>query len=455
METTFIDIIHKMENYTNLEKNIKHYTTRYYRLDRMEKLLAFFNNPERDYKTIHVAGSKGKGSTSKFIAKGIESFGYKVGLYASPHLLSYRERFTLCGEFFNDEFLVEVGNYILNKTKDFTFKDKWGETNPTTFELFTLYGFMLFSKSKCDYAVIETGLGGRLDATNTILPVLSVICPIELEHTSILGDTIEKIAIEKSKIIKKKVPVVAATLIDDAKNVIINEARDNNSSLQLLEEEVLSIKTFTTKKSENVEITWSDNSVDNLNLTLKGSVMANNAALAILALKKLGFYNENMIRSINKATLLGRFQLLSTNPDLYIDAAHTKMSILSLISSIKQIENIEKCTVIFGSILDKDHNSIAPLLLDNFNNIILSKPGDFKKSDIPSLYELFKSLNKTSNIEMILNGDEALKRAYELTPEDGCILACGSFYLASEIAIAHKNTKHIKFNVIESLRKSN
>ena len=97
---------------------------------------------------------------------------------------------------------------------------------------------------------------------------------------------------------------------------------------------------------------------DNLNLTLKGSVMANNAALAILALKTW-LYNENMIRSINKATLLGRFQLLSTNPDLYIDAAHTKMSILSLISSIKQIENVEKCTVIFGSILDKDHNSIA------------------------------------------------------------------------------------------------
>ena len=441
MANTFIDIIHEMGNFTNLEKNLNHYTTRNYRLDRMEKLLLFFDNPEKDYKTIHVAGSKGKGSTSKFIAVGLKSFGYKVGIYASPHLLDYRERFTICGDFFSNDVLISVGLYILNKVKDFKFIDEWGETKPTTFELFTLFGFMLFSKSNCDYAVIETGLGGRLDATNTINPILSVICPIELEHVLILGDTIEKIAIEKSKIIKPNTPVVAATLKDEARMVMIKEAELNNSPLTLLESKVKSIESNTTKAYEDTKITWVDNSINNLKLQLKGSVMAQNAALAILALKTLNYYSEEMITSINKATLDGRFQLLDTKPDLYIDAAHTKISISSLISSIKQIEERKKCTLIFGSLIDKDHKSIAPILLDNFDNIIISRPGTFKKSDTTALYNLFQNLNTNSNIEMLIDADKALERAYELTPKDGCILVCGSFYLASEIALALRRYK--------------
>ncbi|MGD1821734.1 MAG: bifunctional folylpolyglutamate synthase/dihydrofolate synthase [Pleomorphochaeta sp.] len=440
METSFINIIHSMENYTNLEKNINHYTTRNYRLDRMEKLLSFFNNPEKSYKTIHVAGSKGKGSTSKFIACCLKDLGYSVGIYASPHLLDYRERFTLCGDFFSDDTLIKVGNYILDNIKNFTFKDEWGETNPTTFELFTLYGYMLFKEANCDYAVIETGLGGRLDATNTINPEISVICPIELEHTNILGDTIKKIACEKSKIIKSNKPVVCATLKKEARKVMYLEAKNNNSNIKFLEDEVLSINSNTTKDFEEVEISWKDNTQTLLNLNLKGSVMAQNAALAILCLKQLNLYSPTMIDAINNATLLGRFQLLQTKPDLYIDAAHTKTSIEALIESIKKIENKDKCTVIFGSLIDKDHRSIAPILLNNFKHIILSRPGTFKKSNMNALLDLFNELNINSNIELIINGEEALKRAKEITPIDGCILTCGSFYLASEIASAFYNS---------------
>lgn len=437
MERTFLDIIHKMENFTNLEKNINHYTTRNYRLDRMEKLLSFFDNPEKKYKTIHVAGSKGKGSTSKFIACGLKTLNYKVGIYASPHLLDYRERFTICGEFIKNETLVEVGNYILNKIVDFKFIDKWGETYPTTFELFTLYGYMLFAKENCDYAVIETGLGGRLDATNTLIPEISVICPIELEHTNILGDTIKKISIEKSKIIKNNRPVVCSILKDDAKKVMLNEALNKKCEISFLDEEIISLTSQTTKAGEKVKLILKNNEKINLQLNLKGSVMAINASLAILTLKKLNLYDKSMIESINKASLLGRFQLLDTNPDLYIDAAHTKISIEALIQSIKKIENKDKCTVIFGSLSDKDHNAIAPILLNNFKHIILSRPGTFKKSDMNALYNLFLKLNKNSNIELIIDGELALEKAYKITDQDGCILCCGSFYLASEIAKAY------------------
>ena len=437
MKTSFIDIIKEMENFTNLEKNINHYTTRNYRLDRMEKLLNHFNNPEKQYKTIHVAGSKGKGSTSKFIATSLKSLGYKVGIYASPHLLSYKERFTICGDFFEDIILIKVGNFILEKLNDFTFIDQWGETYPTTFELFTLYGYMLFKEVNCDYAVIETGLGGRLDATNTLSPEISIICPIELEHTQILGDTIEKISIEKSKIIKSKKPVVCSILKPEAKIVMKNEANNNNSDIKFLDDEIISITSHTTANCELVEIKWKDNTITNLKLQLKGKVMATNAALAILALKKLGLYKESINLAINNTTLLGRFQLLQRNPDIYIDAAHTKISIESLVESIKEIENSEKCTIIFGSLIDKDHKAIAPIILNNFKHIILSRPGTFKKSDMNALYNLFKDLNIDSKIELIIDGNEALKRAIEITEKDGCILACGSFYLASEIAQAY------------------
>lgn len=436
---TFDDIINYMSRYTNLEKNTLHYTTRNYRLDRMEKLLDHFSHPERDYKTIHVAGSKGKGSTSKFIATGLKALGYKVGLYASPHLIDYRERFTLCGDFFRDEFLIDVGKFMIKGLNDFSFRDEWGESYPTTFELNTLLGFLLFSKSNCDYAVIETGLGGRLDATNTIRPIASVLCPIELEHTNILGSTIREIAIEKSKIIKKNTPSIVATLKEEAKQVMIDEAKSQNSEQSILEDSVDQISSHTTFSGEEVIIKWKDGKTDKLTLSLKGHVMANNCALALLTLRTLNLYSEDILPALEKATLRGRFEQLSSNPNLYIDGAHTPVSLGCLIDTISQIHDNKKTTIIFGAIEDKDHIHLAKLITDHFDKIIISRPGTFKKSNPEKLFNLFKSMiNDNQKLELIEDGNKALKRALEITPTDGAILACGSFYLASEIAQAQK-----------------
>ena len=196
--SSFEDVIRFTEQFTNLEKQTSHYTTRTYRLDRMHDLLAHLGNPERAFKKIHLAGSKGKGSTASYLASALTSMGYKTGLYLSPHLVDYRERFTLSGTFFDDSLLVSTGQELADSIEGFTFRDEWGETNPTTFELFTAYAYLLFKNSGCSWAIIETGLGGRLDATNTIIPEASVLCPIELEHTKILGSTIREIATEKS-----------------------------------------------------------------------------------------------------------------------------------------------------------------------------------------------------------------------------------------------------------------
>lgn len=435
---TFNDIINYMSSFTNLEKNLNHINTRNYRLDRMNKLLEHFNHPERNFKSIHVAGSKGKGSTSKFLAMGLKSQGFKVGLYASPHLLDYRERFTLCGTFYEDNFLIKCGKYLIKKLESFSFCDEWGETSPTTFELYTLYAFVLFSESHCDWAVIETGLGGRLDATNTIVPLASVITPIELEHTNILGSTITAIAKEKSKIIKQNIPSFIATMREEAKVVMIEEAKNQNSKIHILEQNIASIKTHTTIEGEVLSIEWLDGREDNLILKLRGAVMANNAALALMTLRFLGFDNNKVVKAIEKATLPGRFETIAKKPPIVIDGAHTPVSISSLINTISQLYDKSKIIIIFGIIEDKDFTHIIQSLLANFNSFIICKPGTFKKSDPQAIYNIFEQkINNSQSAILIEDSTEALIYAKQICPKDGMVLCCGSFYLAAEIAKAN------------------
>lgn len=444
---TFTDIIDYMSCFTNLEKNLNHINTRNYRLDRMNSLLDHFSHPEKNFKSIHVAGSKGKGSTSKFIAMGLKSQGFKVGLYASPHLIDYRERFSLCGQFFDDQFLIETGKYMIENLKSFEFSDEWGETSPTTFELFTLYGFLLFSFSKCDWAVIETGLGGRLDATNTIIPEASVICPIELEHTKILGSTIALIAKEKSKIIKQKVPSFIATMRKEAKDVMIEEAKAQDSELHTVENALLYINSHTTCDGEKVHYLWKDGRDEIITLKLRGRVMADNCALALLTLRSLGFDDERIVNAVQDATLDGRFQVISNEPDIIIDGAHTPVSIAAIIDTIGQLYSRSKITIIFGLIEDKDYEHIINELLKSFDKFIISKPGTFKKSNPQMIYDTFIR-NKKDNQEVFLIEDAslAIDKAYSLTDKDGAILCCGSFYLASAIAEVINKRKEI-YNV--------
>ena len=213
---TFEQVTAYMESFMNLERRTDRYSNRTYRLDRMQALMEHLGNPQNSYRTIHVAGSKGKGSTASYIAAGLKAAGFVTGLYMSPHVSDYRERFTLAGSFVPDDKLIAAGNELARSLQDFRFHDDIGDTDPTTFELYTAFAFLLFRNLGCTWAVIETGLGGRLDATNIIQSDASVITPIELEHTEILGGTIALIATEKSKIIKQNRPSFSAFQNEDA-----------------------------------------------------------------------------------------------------------------------------------------------------------------------------------------------------------------------------------------------
>ncbi|MDY0371524.1 MAG: folylpolyglutamate synthase/dihydrofolate synthase family protein [Sphaerochaetaceae bacterium] len=441
-----------MESFTNLERQNSGYTVRLYRLDRMRALLGYIGNPERDFKTIHVAGSKGKGSTAVFLAKGLEALGYKTGLYTSPHLVNYRERFTLAGTFFPEEELVKVANLLVGRLEGFHFEDEWGSAAPTAFELYSAFAFLLFSSSGCTWAVIETGLGGRLDATNTIVPEASVITPIELEHTAILGNTIALIASEKAKIIKEGVPVFISRQKENARKVFVEEALNRDSRLYDLEATIESLATKTLPEGEQVVITWRSGEQTSLLLSMRGQVQAENCALALYVLRTLNLYKKEITEAaLAQAKLAGRMEFLGKNPPLIIDGAHTVESLRHLLNSFVELYGTKGNTIIYGVLEDKDHIHMARLLLPLFDFVIVARPGTFKKSDPEKLFlllqEELQEMRNPPQIFLEKDPDKALELAYSLTEKNHAILCTGSFYLGGEITLAYR--KRIAHNVLE------
>ncbi|HKL59575.1 MAG TPA: cyanophycin synthetase [Sphaerochaeta sp.] len=439
--TSFQEVVTYMESFTNLEKQTDHYTTRTYRLDRMHAILSHIGNPERTFKKIHLAGSKGKGSTASYLASGLTALGYTTGLYVSPHLVDYRERFTQSGTFFPDSLLIEAGNELKTRLAGFSFSDQWGETLPTTFELFTSFAYLLFSLARCQWAVIETGLGGRLDATNTIVPEACVLCPIELEHTKILGDTLPLIAYEKSKIIKHKVPLFIGYQESEVMAVFTQEAKEQESEVTTLSEELLTYSYKITEIGETVEYWWREGLHETLSLSMMGKVQAQNCALALLVLRKLGLFGEKTLAALQKNTLPGRFQKIGENPDIYLDGAHTAHSLAALLESFSSLYPSEGNTIIYGALEDKDHSHMGSLVLDHFKRVIISRPGTFKKSDISLIDQKLRLLASTRDeefdIRLIGDNQEALALALESTPKGAAILVCGSFYLAGGVKTAY------------------
>ncbi len=435
-----------IESFTNLEKT-QQYTVRTYRLDRMFSILDHFDHPERSYPVIHVAGSKGKGSTCAFLAKGLKALGYKTGLYASPHVSTYMERFTLAGTFFPPEEVLSTIESMFAHLEGFTFAKERGLETPTTFELLTLLAFLLFKRSSCDYAVLETGLGGRLDATNVVSPVLTAITPIELEHTQILGSTIREIAREKGGIIKEGVPVVISAQHSDAKKELRSIAQQRGSKACFLTDHLSRSTSHSSPGVNHLQLYWSDDSYDEFDLRMLGNFQGENCALALLMLSLLGCiadqqHRKQAIAGMSSAYLPARMELIEGSPPVIIDGAHTGKSVDRLIHSYREMYP-KGGVVIFGAVTGKDHTQMAESVIRTFDRIVISTPGTFKPSNPLELYELFTHIAHTLVSEglleappiIILEKDprSALLRARGMLFAGEAILCAGSFYMASEI----------------------
>lgn len=401
------------------------------RTERMKLLLERIGNPEKRIKTIHVAGSKGKGTTATALSFILSGNGKKTGLFLSPHVYDIRERFTLSSVFFSD------GEYLssLEKLKElisgFKLPPSLGDEKPTTFELYTAYSYLLFSDTLCEWAVIETGLGGRLDATNTLLPLASVITRIELEHTQILGDTLEKIALEKAGIIKKNTPV----FVLDQKKEVLEVIRETAESLQS------PIHIFRMPENAGTVSPFTFLSAGVITSCSGDDVLLLDIFYALYILYTLGFDVSGRYDFTSPLFRLpGRYEERSVwGRRMIFDGAHTPVS-AALLSSRLRSERGKKRTLIFSTAHDKDHKAVGGELVPLFDHVIITSTGRWKKSRPEKIYEDFTFLFPDKDIMLILDFSAVIRKALELTAEGETVVAAGSFYLLSELDSALAET---------------
>lgn len=306
------------------------------------KLASHLNHPEHTFKTVHIGGTNGKGSTSSLIASVLQQAGYKVGLYTSPHLVDFRERIRINGEEISKEFVVD----FIENNKSFL------EANRLSFfEMTVGMAFQYFSHQKVDVAIIEVGLGGRLDSTNIITPLLSVITNIGWDHMNLLGNTLEEIAFEKAGIIKENIPVVIGEFTNETRKVFEKEAKLKNAPIYFAS-------------------TIDD--IPELDSDLKGNYQVHNKKTAYQALQLLknhfSIADDNVIKgflSVEKNTgLKGRWTVLSEKPLIVADTAHNKNGLEIVMTQVHQ-QKFDKLFMVFGVVNDKDIDSILPYLPKN------------------------------------------------------------------------------------------
>ena len=299
-----------------------------------------FGHPHRMFRTIHVGGTNGKGSCSHTIAAMLQSEGYKVGLYTSPHLVDFRERIRINGECIGKQYVID---FVENERSFFE------PLHPSFFELTTALAFKYFAEQKVDYAVIEVGLGGRLDCTNIINPVLSVITNISLDHTQFLGDTLAKIATEKAGIIKHAVPVVIGETNEETKPVFVAAAEKNNAPIIFAD-------------NENTD------EYDGIEFELKGNYQQKNRSTILCAARQLDISRESIIKGMatvcETTGLTGRWQTLGTQPLVICDTGHNAGGWQYLAEQISQVE-CDTCRMVFGMVDDKDMDAVMAMLPKN------------------------------------------------------------------------------------------
>ena len=328
-------------------------------LDNTMALDKHFNHPHRKFKSIHIAGTNGKGSCSHTIASILQSAGYKVGLYTSPHLVDFRERIRINGEMIPEESVIE----FVTKEKEF-----FEPLHPSFFELTTALAFKHFADNNIDIAVVETGLGGRLDCTNIITPELCVITNISFDHTQFLGDTIEKIAKEKAGIIKSGVPVVIGESVPESKKVFNKKAEEEQSPI-IFADESDEITGFEITKMNGIRYTSKTLGV--FHGELGGEYQIKNTATIISAISELrktgiSICTENIIdgfKNVSKSTgLMGRWQTINNKPLTICDTGHNIAGISYNVNQLKNYSDKLCLRIVFGMVNDKDINGVLQIM---------------------------------------------------------------------------------------------
>lgn len=416
-----------IESFINLERGA--YRPRQYRLERMQRLLSVFGNPHRDFDIVHVAGSKGKGSTATFISSIMAEAGHDVGLYMSPHVSDYKERITRAGTYLEDEVFVAEAERIAAYISRLHESGLPPAEYPTTFELLTLLSFLVFRTIGFRWIVVETGIGGRLDATNVVSPRASVITPIELEHTEYLGRTIEEVAAEKAGIIKEGVPVFVGRLAPQPLEVMRTVAAGKKSPIFELPEQIREIRATVTAEGTNASVRWQSGDTTHLTLSLLGRAQVDNACLAALVCRRMlpDLPERVIVEGLASARLPGRMEVTPGRPTVVLDGAHTPDSVRTSLAAFQEAFG-RSGTLVFGSVEGKKHREMAQILGPAFSRVIVTTPGTFKSSNPEGVADAFRPVS--DRVDLVLDPARAIQAARKGTE---AVLVTGSFYLAGAV----------------------
>ncbi len=424
----------------------------HYKLDRMRLLAEIAGHPEEAVPSVHIAGSKGKGSLCVMIASILEAAGIPSARYLSPHVSDFRERCSQPLGPFPETIYAAAGEELralVQRYRSSTLSaaiPKGSPSEPTFFELATLFYFLCCRQAKIKAGVVEVGLGGRLDATNILTPLLAVIMPIELEHTDILGSTIKAIAGEKAGIIKRGVPCLCAEQTPEALTRIRRFAREKESSFHYFPKEARLENIQVDTEGTEAFIVFPNKKLFarplHFRLRLIGEIQAANAAIAALAVRLAFPYIDDRAISagLAAAELPARFQRLRNNPPLIVDGAHTPRSFQLCVTLFTRLYG-RGGVLLFACAADKAVTAMAAAAATAFSRVFVTSPGSFKASDPEKAFQVFTAMGIEASL--ISDTSAAVAESIKTAEEERLpLLAAGSFYLSAIVIKAVKGNSN-------------
>lgn len=411
-------------------------------LDRMEELLRRLGNPQDDLKVIHVAGTNGKGSVSKYLEEGLSACGYKMGLYTSPYIETFNERIRYDGADISDEDLEYYGQKVVSAAEAMVAD---GLDSPTEFEVVTAIAFLYFADRQADITILEVGLGGIGDSTNVVKsPLASVITSISYDHMAQLGSSLAEIAVNKAGIIKTGCPVIANVPQRDAAKIIARKAYAMGSRLYDISG-IRAAVSDETPFSQKVSMELYEKSYSDVEISMVGRHQAENlkTALATLEiLRKSGAVKldrEALYEGLKRARQPGRFEVISENPLVIIDGAHNEAGAQALQETMAQYFAGKKILLVAGILADKEIDSIVKFLTKITDHIIVTEPDNPRKLAAEKLAEHVADFGAAA--EAVSDVEAAVHRAKELADGYDVILFAGSLYLIGDVRRLWRNER--------------
>lgn len=410
-------------------------------LKRMEALMDKLNHPEHRLKFIHVAGTNGKGSTCSFLATVLRKAGYDVGMFTSPYIEKFTNRLKYNGQDIEEDVLLRLANQLRPIVDEIALTELG---SPTMFEVTTALAILYFGTvTYPDYVVFEVGLGGRLDSTNIINPVVSVITNVGHDHMDILGDTLEEIAAEKAGIIKAGVPVVSCVTQPEVVEVLRSVAKARNCTLYLHGDQFTSSGMMSRENEQIFDFTGLFRPIPQVKISMNGEHQLQNAAAALMTIEVLRQYyaliieDDDLYAAMLETLWPGRLEMISQSPRILIDGAHNPEGAETLASALTNIYSYKRLNFMAGMLSTKHHLGYFKHILPIVDHLILTEPDFRKKMDAEELHQLVEELKRETGslAEIIVEPDwkQALERLKGLTDEEDLAVVSGTLYLISDV----------------------